>query len=57
MVARADAEADTVLVTGGASGLGRAVAEAVREAGWRPVVLDLRPPPDGIRHPLGRGNS
>lgn len=29
-----------VLVTGGASGLGRAVAEGVREAGGRPLVLD-----------------
>src|SRR3954454_11839564 len=30
----------TVLVTGGASGLGAAVATAVAEAGGRPVVLD-----------------
>jgi NADP-dependent 3-hydroxy acid dehydrogenase YdfG len=30
----------TVLVTGGASGLGRAVAEAVTDAGGRPVILD-----------------
>jgi NAD(P)-dependent dehydrogenase (short-subunit alcohol dehydrogenase family) len=30
----------TVLVTGGASGLGLAVARAVAEAGGRPVVLD-----------------
>ena len=51
MVARADAKADTVLVTGGASGLGRAVAEAVREAGWRPVVLD-RQPVEGFDHEL-----
>lgn len=34
------AAAETVIVTGGASGLGRAVAGAVREAGWQPVVLD-----------------
>jgi NAD(P)-dependent dehydrogenase (short-subunit alcohol dehydrogenase family) len=33
----------TVLVTGGASGLGAAVAEAVRDAGGRPVVLDRVP--------------
>jgi NAD(P)-dependent dehydrogenase (short-subunit alcohol dehydrogenase family) len=32
-----------VLVTGGASGLGRAVATALALAGWRPVVLDRRP--------------
>jgi NADP-dependent 3-hydroxy acid dehydrogenase YdfG len=31
----------TVLITGGASGLGAAVAAAVREAGGRPIVLDL----------------
>ena len=34
----------TVLVTGGASGLGAAVVQAVAEAGGRPLVLDLRPP-------------
>ena len=35
----------TVLVSGGASGLGRAVTEAVRDAGGTPVVLDLAGPP------------
>lgn len=35
----------TVLVTGGASGLGRAVADLVDKAGGRPVVLDLAEPP------------
>jgi NAD(P)-dependent dehydrogenase (short-subunit alcohol dehydrogenase family) len=40
----------TVLVTGGASGLGAAVAEAVAAAGGTPVVLDLRPPDDGIAY-------
>ena len=45
-------QADTVLVTGGASGLGRAVATAVREAGWRPLVLDRQPPGDGFEHEL-----
>ena len=35
--------AETVIVTGGASGLGRAVAAALAEAGWRPFVLDRRP--------------
>ncbi|NNG41045.1 SDR family oxidoreductase [Flexivirga sp. ID2601S] len=38
------AELGTVIVTGGASGLGAAVAAAVREAGGTPVVLDLKPP-------------
>jgi NAD(P)-dependent dehydrogenase (short-subunit alcohol dehydrogenase family) len=33
----------TVLVTGGASGLGAAVTEAVRDCGGRPVVLDRAP--------------
>ncbi len=33
-----------VVVTGGASGLGAAVADAVLAAGARPVVLDRRPP-------------
>jgi NAD(P)-dependent dehydrogenase (short-subunit alcohol dehydrogenase family) len=37
----------TVIVTGGASGLGRAVAETVAGAGWRPFVLD-RQPADGL---------
>ncbi|MBV9446489.1 MAG: SDR family oxidoreductase [Streptosporangiaceae bacterium] len=35
----------TVLVTGGASGLGFAVATAVRKAGGTPVVLDLAEAP------------
>lgn len=41
--------AETVIVTGGASGLGRAVASAVAGAGWRPFVLDRRPA-DGFDH-------
>jgi NAD(P)-dependent dehydrogenase (short-subunit alcohol dehydrogenase family) len=39
-----------VLVTGGASGLGRAVAQAVAEAGGTPLVLDRASPPDGYDH-------
>src|SRR5687768_12354636 len=35
----------SVLVTGGASGLGAAVVEAVRAAGGNPLVIDLKPPP------------
>ena len=38
----------TVIVTGGASGLGAAVAAAVRDAGGTPVVLDLNPPRNGF---------
>lgn len=37
----------TVLVTGGASGLGAATATAVAEAGGTPVVLDRDPAPGG----------
>ena len=37
----------TVIVTGGASGLGAAVAAAVEAAGGTPVVLDVNPPPNG----------
>ena len=42
------AELGTVLVTGGASGLGAAVTAAVKEEGGTPVVLDLRDPGDGL---------
>jgi NAD(P)-dependent dehydrogenase (short-subunit alcohol dehydrogenase family) len=38
----------TVIVTGGASGLGAAVAGAVEAAGGTPVVLDVNPPPNGF---------
>jgi len=34
----------TVLITGGSSGLGAATAQAVADAGGRPVVLDRVPP-------------
>ena len=40
----------TVLVTGGSSGLGAAVAAAVDKAGGTPVVLDLHPPEAGWLH-------
>jgi NAD(P)-dependent dehydrogenase (short-subunit alcohol dehydrogenase family) len=42
----------TVLVTGGSSGLGAAVVRAVSSAGGTPLVLDLRPPADGVDHRL-----
>ncbi|HKF87094.1 MAG TPA: SDR family oxidoreductase [Propionibacteriaceae bacterium] len=38
----------TILVTGGASGLGAATVEAVRTAGGSPLVLDLAAPTDGV---------
>ena len=38
----------TVLVTGGASGLGAAVAAAVEADGGTPVVLDRHPPANGF---------
>jgi NAD(P)-dependent dehydrogenase (short-subunit alcohol dehydrogenase family) len=42
------AELGTVLVTGGASGLGAAVADAVAREGGTPVVLDRAQPDDGL---------
>jgi NAD(P)-dependent dehydrogenase (short-subunit alcohol dehydrogenase family) len=43
-------ELGTVVVTGGASGLGAAVVAAVSEAGGRPYVLDRVRPADGVAH-------
>src|SRR5215208_7086617 len=37
-----------ILITGGASGLGAAVAAAVEAEGGTPVVLDRQPPPNGF---------
>lgn len=39
---------DAVLVTGGSSGLGAAVVDAVAKAGGRPYVIDRQPPKDGV---------
>ncbi|WP_030437344.1 SDR family oxidoreductase [Actinoplanes subtropicus] len=39
---------DTVLITGGASGLGAAVAEAVAKEGGRPLVIDRQRPAAGL---------
>jgi NAD(P)-dependent dehydrogenase (short-subunit alcohol dehydrogenase family) len=39
-----------VLITGGASGLGAATVEAVREGGGRPLVIDRITPPTGVEH-------
>jgi NAD(P)-dependent dehydrogenase (short-subunit alcohol dehydrogenase family) len=44
------AELGTVVVTGGAAGLGAAVVAAVADAGGQPFVLDRVPPQDGARH-------
>jgi NAD(P)-dependent dehydrogenase (short-subunit alcohol dehydrogenase family) len=40
----------TIIVTGGASGLGAAVAAAVAEEGGTPVVLDIKPPVNGFAY-------
>jgi NAD(P)-dependent dehydrogenase (short-subunit alcohol dehydrogenase family) len=40
----------TILITGGASGLGAAIATAVEAEGGTPVVLDRRPPPNGFAY-------
>lgn len=45
------ARTDSVIVTGGASGLGRAVAGALQAHGWRPVVLD-RADVQGFEHEI-----
>lgn len=37
-----------VLITGGSSGLGAAVVDAVTKAGGRPYVIDRQPPADGV---------
>jgi NAD(P)-dependent dehydrogenase (short-subunit alcohol dehydrogenase family) len=39
---------DAILITGGAGGIGRAIARRAAEAGWRPVTLDLNPPADSL---------
>ncbi|MFZ5871086.1 MAG: SDR family oxidoreductase [Actinomycetota bacterium] len=42
----------TVYVTGGSSGLGAAVVEAVEKAGGRAAVIDRVEPPSGVPHAL-----
>ena len=42
----------TVVVTGGSSGLGAAVASRLTEVGACPVVLDRKPPADGLAYEL-----
>lgn len=45
-------DAGTVLVTGGASGLGAAIVAAVAAAGGRPLVLDRQPPAAAVPYQL-----
>ena len=47
-----DGSLGTVIVTGGASGLGAAVASAVEDAGGTPVVLDLQAPEQDWAHEI-----
>lgn len=42
----------TVIITGGASGLGAATVREVHDNGWKPHVLDINPPNDGIDHTI-----
>jgi len=48
----ASRELGTILVTGGASGLGAAVASGVREQGGTPIVLDRAEPPFDVDHEI-----
>ncbi|GAB3309760.1 SDR family NAD(P)-dependent oxidoreductase [Epidermidibacterium keratini] len=43
---------DRVLITGGASGLGAAVATAVAKSGGQAFVLDRQAPDDGVDHAI-----
>jgi NAD(P)-dependent dehydrogenase (short-subunit alcohol dehydrogenase family) len=45
-----DRDLGTVVVSGGASGLGAAVVERVREGGGRPLVVDRHPPKVDVEH-------
>jgi NAD(P)-dependent dehydrogenase (short-subunit alcohol dehydrogenase family) len=44
-----DLEGKIAIVTGGAQGIGRAIADGLEAAGATVVIADLNPPEDGIR--------
>lgn len=48
MKASFDATGEVVLITGGAQGIGAALAKAVNAAGGTAVVLDVAEPPEGL---------
>ncbi|WP_350276789.1 SDR family oxidoreductase [Kribbella sp. HUAS MG21] len=50
MRASFDATGEVVLITGGAQGIGAALAAAVNAAGGTAVVLDMAAPIDGVEH-------
>jgi NAD(P)-dependent dehydrogenase (short-subunit alcohol dehydrogenase family) len=50
MKASFDATGEVVLITGGAQGIGAALATAVNAAGGTAVVLDVAAPPEGVSY-------
>jgi NAD(P)-dependent dehydrogenase (short-subunit alcohol dehydrogenase family) len=48
--ARFDATGEVVVITGGAQGIGAALAAGVNAAGGTAVVLDVAAPPAGVEH-------
>ncbi|MFF0268676.1 SDR family NAD(P)-dependent oxidoreductase [Kribbella sp. NPDC004536] len=50
MKATFDASGEVVVITGGAQGIGAALAKAVNAAGGTAVVLDVAVPPEGVAH-------
>ena len=50
MKASFDATGEVVVITGGARGIGAALAQAVNAAGGTAVVFDVTPPADGVEY-------
>lgn len=50
MKARFDATGEVVVITGGAQGIGAALAAGVNASGGTAVVLDVAAPPSGVAH-------